>query len=286
MSDLSRFLDPLVGAYNRENLLDSDPVGVVHALWDGGTENGEILCFLASALAYGRVSLIRAAVRDVVERTGGNPYSFAESYTSEKGQRAFGDWKYRMNVGEDLMSLFAGFQQVYGEWGTLEAFFAAGDSPDAPTIGPGLESFSERFLSLPNVGVKPARAGLPGVAWFFARPSRGSACKRLNLFLRWVVREPFPDLGLWKTVESSRLVMPVDTHVGRICRYLGLSGQRTTNWRSATAITRELAKLCPEDPVRYDWAISRLGILEECPTRVDPEVCGSCPLVSVCTAGQ
>ena len=175
---------------------------------------------------------------------------------------------------------------MYGEWGSLEAFFAAGDRPEAPTIEPGLESFSERFLGLAEVNTEPSRAGLPGVSWFFARPSRGSACKRLNLFLRWVVRESFPDLGLWKTVAPSRLVMPVDTHVGRICRYLGLTTQRTTNWRCAVGITENLAHYDREDPVRYDWAISRLGILEDCPTRVDREICGSCPLVSVCTAGK
>ena len=98
MSDLSSFLNPLVGTYDQDHLLDSDPIGVVHDLWDGEKENGEILCFLASALAYGRVSLIRSAVVEVVKRAGGNPFEFASTYSPERGRKAFSGWKYRMNV--------------------------------------------------------------------------------------------------------------------------------------------------------------------------------------------
>ena len=283
---LQSFLDPLVDHYDREDFLSSDPLSMVYELAGEDARNQEIIGFLSSGLAYGRVSMTKRNVRDLVVRMDGDPISFVEGYSVEVGKKAFDGWTHRLNCAHDMVSLCAGFQRIYGEFGSLNAFFLKGYREDAPHIGPALNHFGENFLALPGVDSSPARKGLPGVSWLFARPSKGSACKRLNLFLRWMIRSSFPDLGIWKGVASKHLIMPVDTHVARICRYLGLSRRQAADWKMALEITERLKDMSPEDPVRYDWAISRLGILSHCPSRKDPVVCEDCSLVSVCQAGM
>jgi uncharacterized protein (TIGR02757 family) len=110
--------------------------------------------------------------------------------------------------------------------------------------------------------------------------------KRVNLFLRWMIRpDDGIDLGLWEPVRPAQLVIPLDTHVSRISRYLGLTDRRTVDWKMAVEVTRTLRGLDGDDPVRFDFALSRLGILDLCPRRVDPERCRACSLVSVCRLG-
>jgi uncharacterized protein (TIGR02757 family) len=121
------------------------------------------------------------------------------------------------------------------------------------------------------------------VRTFFPDPARGGACKRLNLYLRWMVRpDDGVDLGLFGSVRPGQLVVPLDTHVSRISRYLGLTGRRTVDWKMAVEVTESLRRWDRDDPVRFDFALSRLGILDACPRRIDPERCAACSLVSVC----
>ena len=120
--------------------------------------------------------------------------------------------------------------------------------------------------------------------YFFSSPAGGSACKRLNLYLRWMVRhDPGLDLGLWTEVPPSRLVIPLDTHVARIARYVGLSSRNTADWKMALEVTRALREFDPGDPVKYDFAICRLGILDYCPRKRDALKCAACLLKPVCT---
>ncbi|MGH3522476.1 MAG: DUF2400 family protein, partial [Mycobacterium sp.] len=113
-------------------------------------------------------------------------------------------------------------------------------------------------------------------------PADGSACKRLNLFLRWMVRRTSPDLGLWTFVDPAKLVMPLDTHIHRIATFLGLGRRKSADWKAARAITDRLATFNPEDPVRYDFALCRLGILDLCSRRRRKENCDVCLLRDVC----
>lgn len=284
-SALAPFLNPLVDDYARVDLLSTDPLGLVYELAGEDPRNQEIVGLLASGLAYGRVSIIQKSTREVLRRMNGDPIAFVENYSPEIGERAFRGWKHRLNRGHDLQSLCAGLQVVYGEYGSLGSFFMQGyERGRDPDIGPALASFTERFLSLPQVETRPEKRGLPGVGWLFSNPKKGSACKRMNLFLRWMVRPSFPDLGIWSGVATSELVMPVDTHVARICRYLGLSSRASGDWKMAAEITAGLRVLDPDDPVRYDWAISRLGIMDHCPSRKVDALCATCPLFPVCTA--
>jgi uncharacterized protein (TIGR02757 family) len=150
------------------------------------------------------------------------------------------------------------------EAGTIESFFARGDDPAASDVGTALEVFSRRALDTnlrPAYGRVPAR---PGVCYFFPRPSAGSACKRLNLYLRWMVRRDAVDLGVWSQVSPARLVVPLDTHVIRVGRCLRLTRYRSPGWRMAVDITTALRQIDPADPVRYDFSLCHLGMMNAC----------------------
>jgi len=148
--------------------------------------------------------------------------------------------------------------------GSIEQFFLTGFDTEHQDIGLALDSFSTRALALDvrrAYGRKPRR---PGVCYFFPRPSAGSACKRLNLFLRWMARSDEVDLGVWQHVPPSRLIVPLDTHVIRLGRFLRLTKYASPGWRMAADITASLRKLNPEDPVRFDFSLCHVGMMSAC----------------------
>jgi uncharacterized protein (TIGR02757 family) len=164
---------------------------------------------------------------------------------------------------------------------SIEGFFAVGHDAGSPDIGPALDSFSTRALALnlrEAYGRLPRR---PGVAYFFPRPSAGSACKRLNLFLRWMVRHDALDLGVWSRVSPARLVVPLDTHVIRVGRCLQLTRYTSPGWAMARDITASLRRLDPDDPVKYDFSLCHLGMMNACGfSRAQGDA--QCPLRGVC----
>jgi uncharacterized protein (TIGR02757 family) len=160
----------------------------------------------------------------------------------------------------------------------VEAFFAAGAGRDA---GESITSFSRRAKGI------AARRGPPtrGLSFLLPEPARGGAAKRLCMYLRWMVRpDDGVDLGLWSCRAPADLVIPLDTHVARISRRLGLTRRRTAGWSTAREITEALRRLCPEDPVRYDFALAQLGISKDCVHRADPVRCPRCDLQGLCAA--
>jgi uncharacterized protein (TIGR02757 family) len=168
------------------------------------------------------------------------------------------------------------------ESGSIEKFFLAGDDPSTPDVGAALDAFSARALQT-NLraaygGRMPTRAG---VCYFFPRPAAGSACKRLNLFLRWMVRKDEIDLGVWTKVPSSRLIVPLDTHVIRLGRCLRLTRYVGPGWKMAAEITASLRAIDPADPVRYDFSLCHVGMMNACGFR-RAQKDSQCPLRGVC----
>jgi uncharacterized protein (TIGR02757 family) len=151
-------------------------------------------------------------------------------------------------------------RQMANRDGSIEGFFAAGDRADAD-IATAIDSFSLRALALDLKSAYGRVPSRPGVAYFFPRASAGSACKRMNLFLRWMVRRDAHDLGIWATVSPARLVVPLDTHVIRVGRCLGLTRYTSPGWRMASDITASLRRLDPDDPVKYDFAMCHISML-------------------------
>jgi uncharacterized protein (TIGR02757 family) len=170
--------------------------------------------------------------------------------------------------------------------GSIEAFFAAGDDHGATDVKEALESFSlralETDLEAAYGGRVPSRAG---VGYFFPRPSKGSACKRLNLFLRWMVRRDAIDLGVWRSPDPSRLVVPLDTHVVRLGRCLRLTRRVSPGWAMASDITASLRAIDATDPVRYDFSLCHVGMMGACGFGVAQRD-SQCPLRGVCRPGS
>jgi len=224
----------------------------------------EVAGFCAAALAFGRVASVLQSIEGLLAVMGPHPAGFVRRFDPGRHRARIDPLLHRWIRGRDLVALLLVLQRMLRESGSIERFFVAGDDPGAPDVGPALESFSTRALDTdlePAYGRVPTR---PGVAYFFPRPSGGSACKRLNLFLRWMVRHDAIDLGAWTTVSPTRLVVPLDTHVIRLGRCLRLTRYVSPGWKMAAEITQSLRALDPADPVRYDFALCHVGMMKAC----------------------
>ncbi len=259
VGELRRRLDALYAHYD-ERFVDPDPLEYVRRQAD--VRDQEVVGLLASALAFGTVRQIKGSIDGVLRVLGPRPAQAVCALGPEAARRALRTFRHRWNDGRDVACLLFFIRQMLEQRGSVEAFFAAGDDAGAPDVAPGLRSFAERTLSLSHGGLY-GRGGLPrraGVRFFFPSPSSGSACKRLNLYLRWMVRRHGVDLGLWRSVDPARLVIPLDAHVFAIARRVRLTRYRSPGWRMAVDITRRLRRLDPRDPVKYDFALHRMGL--------------------------
>ena len=195
---------------------------------------------------------------------GPRPAEFVRRFDPAKASPAMRAMVHRWIRGDDLVALLWILRQMLDRSGSIEGFFLEGFSDEHEDIGPALDSFSTRALALDMrraYGRQPRR---PGVCYFFPRPSAGSACKRLNLFLRWMARSDEVDLGVWRGVPRSKLIVPLDTHVIRLGRCLRLTRYSSPGWRMAADITASLRALNPEDPVRFDFSLCHVGMMNAC----------------------
>lgn len=261
--------------------LSSDPLLFVHRFKK--KEDREIVGLIASSLAYGRVESIKKSIEKVLAVMGDEPYLFTMKFRPARQGGLFSGFVHRFNRGEDISCLLNFMRQMIEENGSIGKFFAEGYSQKDKNIKNALISFSERALRLDSGGIYgkefPEEAG---VKFFFPTPADGSPCKRLNLYLRWMVRSDKLDMGLWKGVDPSKLVIPLDTHIARISRNIGLTGRSTPDWKMAEEITEALKEFDPEDPVKYDFALCRLGILDKCPRNADSKKCEECLIKKIC----
>ena len=270
-------LDELYHGFNLDHST-RDPIWTVRRFADSADQ--EVVAFLASALAFGRVQSVIQTVEAVLGVMGTAPAAFVRAFTPDRAA-VFEPLGHRWIRSRDLAALAWQLHQMLRDHGSIEGFFAAGHAADAESVEAGLESFSTRAMALDLHAVYGRRRPKPGVAYFFSRPSSGGACKRLNLFLRWVVRKDAVDLGLWRAVRPSQLIVPLDTHIIRVGRCLGMTSRVSPGWRMAVDITGTLRRLNPEDPVRYDFSMCHLGMMGACgfgTTRVNTQ----CPLHAVC----
>lgn len=262
--------------------LANDPLSFCHRYRD--PRDREVAAVISSAFAYGAVSVILRTLESIFDHMEPSPRRYVECFQPERGLRDFSAFKHRFNDGRDLCALLWGIRLMIREAGSVEEFFLRGHDDSAPDVTESLNHYSTAALAL-DYSPLFGRESFPQSSHFpflFPAPRSGSACKRLCMFLRWVARPADGiDLGLWRGVSPSRLIIPVDTHIQRICGYLGFSGRRSADWRTAREITAALRRLDPSDPVRYDFALAHLGISEGC-NGVDPAACMACPIAGIC----
>jgi uncharacterized protein (TIGR02757 family) len=283
MASLKFHLDNFLDNFPRERHVSNDPVQFVHRYED--PRDREVAGLIAAVFAYGNVKSVIRTVDAALQYLGNSPSRTLATFDPRKDARRLRGFYHRFNTNRDLAVLFWIVRRALEDYGSLEAVFTAGLSPADTDIGAGLENFCKTLLGFGHEQFYP-RGELKrriGVRFFFPRPSEGSACKRLNLYLRWMVRpEDGIDCGVWKTVAPRQLVIPLDTHIARISSYIGLTEMRSPGWSMALEITRNLRALHAEDPLRYDFALCHLGIAGDCPRKRNLEKCARCPIVAIC----
>ncbi len=258
-SELRTRLEALYLQYDHR-CVAPDPLELV--LRQSSREDREVVGLVASSLAYGAVAQIKRGIDAVLAVLGPGPAAAIRRLEPADAARRLARFKHRFNTGRDVACLLFFLRQMLESHGSVEAFFLAGHDAATPDVGPSLESFAARALTLDHGGLY-GRRRLPadaGVRFFLPRPSDGSACKRLNLYLRWMVRREGVDLGLWTGVDPASLVIPLDAHIYAIARRVRLTRYKSPGWNMAVDITRKLRRMDPRDPVKYDFAFHRMGL--------------------------
>jgi uncharacterized protein (TIGR02757 family) len=278
MIELKLLLDRLYAGFNHPDSA-TDPIHIVRRF--ARDDDREIVGFIAAALAFGRVSSVLQSIERVLAVMGPAPAAYVRRFDPRRHGPAFAGIVHRWTREADIVAMLWLLRQMIDRAGSVEGFFLEGYAAADEDIADALDSFSTRAMALDLKAAYGRVPKRPGVCYFFPRPSAGSGCKRLNLFLRWMVRRDALDLGVWKRVSPSKLIVPLDTHVIRVGRCLRLTSYTSPGWRMARDITASLRKLDPGDPVKYDFSICHLGMMNACGfTR--PQADSQCPLRGVC----
>ncbi len=273
-------LEALLAATDAEARVRGDPVELPHRYSD--PRDVEVAALLSAALAYGRVDLFKPRLSALLDALGPSPARVAlESTPAQLLRRAKG-FSYRMTGPRDVACLLLGAGAILRAHGSLGACFTA-HYRRLGTVREALGAFVDELCAPDFTKIAGQRGPTRRLKHLLPHPDRGSACKRLNLFLRWMVRGPDGvDFGLWREVPAAELLVPLDTHVHRIGRFIGLTRRKDLSWKTAEDVTRRLRSLDAVDPVRYDFALSHLGISGTCASRKDARRCAGCPLKPIC----
>lgn len=276
MKTLKNTLDKFYRDYDFKGRLGHDPIEFPHRYEN--PRDVEVSAFIASSLAYGKVELFKPVIEKILSEMGSNPYEFLLEFSIKRHRRLFEGIKYRFNESEDLIALLFILHKILTRNKSLENVFMRFFRSDSLTIEEGLAGFVASLLQtntslVYGKNIKPA-----GLRQFFPSPVDGSACKRANLFLRWMVRDRDIDFGIWEGIPKKKLVIPLDTHIARISRCLGFTERKSQGWKMAVEITESLKRFDPEDPLKYDFALCHHGISGVCKGEKNGSECKGCML--------
>lgn len=252
----------------------------------GDPRDAEVTGLLSALLAYGRADLFKPKLRALLGAMGPSPAAFVTRLDAIGAARLLRGFVYRFNVGADLAVLLLGMGWALREKGSLEALFEA-QLRGHGSIKGALGAFTRSIRCSASVGpVRRALGRERGLDHLLPLALGDGPAKRLNLFLRWMVRGPDEvDLGLWRSVTPAQLVVPLDTHLARVSRRLGLTRRKDLSWKTAEEVTTSLRLIDPGDPVRFDFALCHLGMSGACPPRPSIGRCSACPLLGSCRVG-
>jgi uncharacterized protein (TIGR02757 family) len=271
-----QMLEELYSRYNRLELVKPDPLQFVHRYVN--PPDMELAGFFAAGLAYGRVQQIEISVNRLLEIMSPSPYEFILNF-NEHSRAKLADFRHRFTGGEDIADLCGVFREVLSEYPSLGDYFLKFYNDDDETILPSLSGFVRGLLDkyTRRTGNPPRR----GMKYLLSDPADGSACKRLNLFLRWMVRKDDIDVGIWTGIDKGKLIVPVDVHIARLTRILGFHERNQADLKTGVEITDSFRRICPADPVKYDFALSRIGITENCTGKINDR-CKHCKMLELC----
>ena len=275
---LKHCLDQLAEGYDAR-FLDSDPVGLVHGY--NTPVDREVAGFVVSVLAYGGATQIRKSAQESLSCAGKSPADFAQNLSPKKALEMFHTFRHRWTTGNEIAFIFWVLGKILREYGSIGALAISLNNPLEHTIEGLMTRFSEWIIGQYSERFHHSLS-CTDISYLIPSPARGSACKRLALYFRWMVRGPDGiDFGIWKGISPSRLLIPLDRHMARMAGLLGLTRRLSVNWQMVLDITESLRSLDPHDPVRYDFALVRPGILGECTPSMKGD-CLSCVLRVVC----
>jgi uncharacterized protein (TIGR02757 family) len=238
-------------AFDRSKL-EPDPLQFPHLFED--EKNIEVMAFIASVFAYGNVRQILNSLNKFLQIAENDPYNFILNFRTSDSKNSF---THRFYFESDIQKLFFLLQLVYNQYGALRNLFLAGYNEKHPNVKNAITNFSNFFLRKSKAEFREISRG---IKFMFPLPQKGSACKRMNLFLRWMVRKDELDFGLWNVIPTSKLIIPVDTHISKICKHLKLTKRKNVSWQMAEEITENLKRFDPIDPVKYDFALCHIGM--------------------------
>lgn len=249
-NELRAFLDEKVDLYNRPDFIESDPIQIPHQFTS--KEDIEISGFLASVIAWGNRKMIIKNAQKMMEFMGNTPYDFVMSHT-ENDLEILESFVHRTFNGQDFIGFIKGLQHIYTNYNGLEAVFTKHTENNSTQNA--IVAFKTIFFEASHL--QRTEKHLPN-------PSIGSAAKRINMFLRWMVRNDNRnvDFGLWKSIPTSALSCPLDVHSGNVARKLGLLTRKQNDAKALTELDTNLRQLDPNDPVKYDFALFGLGVFE------------------------
>ncbi len=245
-----KHLEILYSKFNRRDFVHPDPLEFLYGY--GNPADREIVGLVASSLAYGKVSQILKSVSKILDRME-SPRDFLMNTDKQRLFSCFKDFKHRFTTGEEMALLLHAAKSAIQKYGSLENCFMAGYSDKDANLIPAMGN----FVKIMSAEFKD------GETYLLPCPRRGSACKRLNLYLRWMVRKDDVDSGGWDDVPKSKLIIPVDVHMWNICSRTGFTARKQANLKSAIEITAKFAEFNPGDPVKYDFCLTRFGIRDE-----------------------
>lgn len=251
---LKTFLDRKVDEYNKPAFIPSDPICIPHTFTR--KQDIEIAGFLAAIMAWGNRTTIINKCRELMAIMDNRPYEFC-LHLPKSGLKQVEHFKHRTFTATDILYFIEFFHQHYQHNESLETAFTRSCDKEAFTIETGLRNFYNYMFSLPDAPKRTFK--------HIATPEKKSTCKRLNMFLRWMVRQDDQgvDFGIWKNISPAQLVCPIDVHVARVAKKFNLLTRVQPNWLSALELTKKLSVLDPSDPVRYDFALFGLGVMEK-----------------------
>jgi len=252
-AELFEILESSVDRYNRPAFIESDPISIPHQF--DQLADREIMGFWVAILAWGQRKTIINKAEELIRLMDGAPHDFVINH-EEEDLKPFLDFKHRTFQAIDTLYFLQFLQWYYRRHDSLEDAFARFLSPEAPDVGPALRGFHELFFSLEAAPQRTRK--------HIATPARKSSCKRLNMFLRWMVRQDDRgvDFGDWTRIQPRQLLMPLDVHVDRVARQMGLLERKQRDWRAVLELTERVRAFDPDDPVKYDFALFGIGVLQ------------------------
>ena len=252
--DLKARLDQLVERYNRPQFIAHDPISIPHQF--SCQQDIEIMGFWSAMLAWGQRKTIINKSQQLIQLMDGAPYDFVRQH-EESDRKRFLSFKHRTFQPTDTLYFLEFFQQYYRRQDSLETAFARHLDEKDEDVGKALTGFHRDFFAAPHAPQRTQK--------HVATPARRSTCKRLNMFLRWMVRQDKKgvDFGIWKNIQPRQLLMPLDVHVERVARRLGLLKRKQVDWQAVLELTEQLRRFDPDDPVKYDFALFGLEVLGE-----------------------